>query len=387
MNILFVSPKIPKLDGVGYQVLAFKRLQCLSKTHKVAVLCFGSPSADASDIDAIAGLGASVHIVPSLWLWSLVGVVLAFPAYKTPLQCALYFSPLFKAKLQKIIKSARPDYIYCSTIRLMPYLARHKGEVILEMVDSMGLNFSRRLSNAGFFRKFIYWIEYLKVSRYERMLVELDHVKPFVVSELDRDFIGEQKVLVLPLGVDVAAKSGGGDRRHRKSIIFSGNMSYEPNVQAVLWFVENCWSDIRKSNSKLEFFICGANPSKKITDLASIPGIVVTGRVESIQNELIERAAAIAPMQSGSGMQFKILEAMSASTPVVATTLGRGVIKASDGVDIFIADSPEDFVDAVCTLLLDPELARSVGEAGCRYVEINHSWDAINTRFKEINNL
>ena len=72
----------------------------------------------------------------------------------------------------------------------MPYLARHKGEVILEMVDSMGLNFSRRLSNAGFFRKFIYWIEYLKVSRYERMLVELDHVKPFVVSELDRDFIG-----------------------------------------------------------------------------------------------------------------------------------------------------------------------------------------------------
>ena len=86
-------------------------------------------------------------------------------------------------------------------------------------------------------------------------------------------------------------------------------------------------------------------------------------------------------MQSGSGMQFKILEAMACGVPVVTTARGLGDISASPGKDILVADSPKDFSRAVVSLLESEPLSRDVGDRGLRYVRANHSWDVLNERF------
>ena len=107
----------------------------------------------------------------------------------------------------------------------------------------------------------------------------------------------------------------------------------------------------------------------------------ITGRVASVGDVIKTSTVAIAPMQSGSGMQIKILEAMACGVPVVATSLGLGDIKAVPESDILIGDSPEDFTEMVIRLIRSEELNQYVGNNGLKFVESNHSWDSINERF------
>ena len=91
---------------------------------------------------------------------------------------------------------------------------------------------------------------------------------------------------------------------------------------------------------------------------------------------------AVAPMQSGSGMQFKILEAMACGVPVIATTLGLGNINASVDNDLFVSDAPGEFVQSIIRLIEDDNLRQRVGDAGHDFVFHNHSWRALNTNFE-----
>lgn len=103
------------------------------------------------------------------------------------------------------------------------------------------------------------------------------------------------------------------------------------------------------------------NPSKKVCELSLCNGIIVTGFVKSMPEILNKATVAIVPMQSGSGMQSKILEAMSCELPVVTTTLGLRDIEARPGEEICVADTADEFAETVVTLLKSPEMAERIG--------------------------
>jgi len=159
-------------------------------------------------------------------------------------------------------------------------------------------------------------------------------------------------------------------------------MNYGPNAEAASWFCEKCWPDINRRNHKAKFVICGANPSSAVQSLATTySNVTVTGRVESIAAELGKSWISIAPMQSGAGIQNKILEAMSCGLPVITTPLGRGSIAAEPGSEIMVADDPADFTEHVLTLLENPNLRHLVGSRARSYVSKNHDWTAIGHSF------
>jgi glycosyltransferase involved in cell wall biosynthesis len=248
------------------------------------------------------------------------------------------------------------------------------------MIDSYGLNFQRRALSGNFLSRWLLDWERFRIARYERSVAGSAAFSS-VVSDVDRDFIGISKVHSIPLGIDLAPQ---GYRRSPVGVrlIFSGNMSYRPNIEAILWFVEECWFSIKKVIPDAELYIVGKSPAKRVSRLNSVSlGINVTGWVESTSDLFSASSVAIAPMRSGSGMQFKILEAMAHSVPVVATTLGRGDIKARDGVEIILADSPGDFVSEILRLIDDTSFNQMVGGSGLKYVLERHQWDKLNCAF------
>ena len=106
-----------------------------------------------------------------------------------------------------------------------------------------------------------------------------------------------------------------------------------------------------------------------------MPGIEVTGFVPSMADTLNTGSVAIAPMQSGAGIQNKVLEAMACGLAVVTTTIGLGGIEARSDLELVVADDPEEFAAAVSRLLRDEGRAAELGRNARGRVLERYTWD------------
>ena len=120
-------------------------------------------------------------------------------------------------------------------------------------------------------------------------------------------------------------------------------MDYWPNEDAVSWFVEEVFEGLLRRWPALRFYIVGSRPSDKVLSLGNRAGVVVTGRVPSVQPYLQHAAAVVAPMRIARGIQNKVLEAMAMAKPIVVTSMGLEGIDAEDGKEVLLADQADDF--------------------------------------------
>lgn len=380
MKILAVSVRIPEQGKKGDQVLSFHRLKYLSKNHDIKLICFGSYISDAKAVKNLSSLGIIVKLIPWSKITALSNALLNIFSV-LPFQCAIFKSAAFSNAVRECLEDFDPDAIYAVMIRVLSNLPDKKLPLFIDMVDSMGLNFSRRMANESGLKKCFLGIEFKRVRSYEIAAANAADLS-FVVSKIDQKYIDSNRVNALPLGIEKLQLLDEVLDHHANMIVFSGNMNYKPNIDAVLWFKEHCWKKIKEAFPDLCWVIAGSNPSGEILELKSDEHIKITGRVSSLASVINSALLSIAPMQSGSGMQFKILEAMNCGVPVVTTSLGLGDIAAIPGQDLVIADSSDAFTQAVVDLLNSPERSKVIGENGRRFVNANHSWDVLNAEFE-----
>lgn len=377
-RILFISPRFPYPMHKGDQLVVYNCLKYLSITYTIDLITFCDNNINTEEIYEVKKYCKELRLIRMSKVNIATEIIKSFFT-KDPMQVAYFKSYVFQAELVSLLSSNNYDLLFPFTVRMSQYVENMSQKKYIHLIDSMYLNMQRREKNEkNFFKKFIFKYEANKVREYEQNLLQY-YDKLFLVSQIDKDVIDKNsKIEIFPNGVIIYDYNK--DENNDNSainIVFSGNMGYFPNQDAVEWFILNCWELITNNINNIKFKVIGKNPSKKLESLvAKFENIELIGFVESMEKELFNADIAIAPMQSGSGIQNKILEAMAVKTPVITTRLGLGDIKAKINSDILLANTPEDYIRQI-KYLQDKKKRKEIGENGYIFVKEHHSWTSI----------
>ena len=318
----------------------------------------------------------------------MVNSLLALPT-RRPMSVAYFSSNQMKSLVNRLVQESEFDLIHTEFIRAAPYTADLQGvPKLFDSVDSLTLAYERgwrnrhgRLSN-----RIIAFEEWLKMRNYEpKMIRSFDQV--IVSSSVDQKFLTSATgpaVDVVPNGVDHDYFYWDDQERDENSIVFVGQMNYYVNVDSVLHFYTSTFTKIQKQNPKVRFSIVGADPQKSIRDLAKRPAVEVTGFVPDIRPYIARAAVFVCPMVCGSGIQNKLLHAMAMGTPVVTTSLAIQALKVKDGEHLLVADEPQQFADAVVSLMTDKNLRMRLSSNARSYIQEYHDWDSMGQKLEAV---
>lgn len=375
MNILFVTARFPYPPLRGDQVIPYHRLRLLCKKHKITLITFYQFDKELKYLDKLKPFCHNIVTIKLGRLKSLINMIRGIFS-KLPFQVLYFHSKEFRKRLQILLLKEKFNIIHTYTLRMAEYTKNINIPKIVDLIDSMQLNIERRLLADNFFLKILLQEELKRLRKYENEIANI-YDYSVVVSERDKNYISSKKVLTIPLGVDVDFFKRHSNLLSNKAIIFSGNMGYFPNENAIVWFINNCLIKIKEKVPDAKLLIVGNNPTAKVKNLHNGESVIVTGYVDSMADILNSAQIAIAPMQAGSGMQFKILEAMACELPVVTTKIGIGGISyLADRENIVIADSAIDFSNACIELLCNYQLAVKIGKAAREVVIEKYCWES-----------
>jgi glycosyltransferase involved in cell wall biosynthesis len=186
----------------------------------------------------------------------------------------------------------------------------------------------------------------------------------------------------VPTGVDTGYFMPGEHDEQPDRLVFSGSMDWHPNEDAVIYFADVVLPMVRAHVPGVSFAIVGRNPSARVRDLASRPGIVVSGTVDDVRPWIGEGAVYVVPIRAGSGTRLKIFEALAMGKAVVSTSVGAEGLGMEPARHYVAEDDPGAFANAVVSLLRDPARRRALGRAGRALVESRYSWPVVARAFE-----
>jgi glycosyltransferase involved in cell wall biosynthesis len=287
--------------------------------------------------------------------------------------------------VRQLIAEQGFDLAHVQLARMAPYAEDLPLPRFVDLVDALSLSTLRRSDQHRGPLRWLTRLEARRLLRYERRLCgKLDGA--CVASSVDRDAIdGGPGLGVVPNGVDLERFRFERTGRDPATVVFTGNMGYFPNVNAVRWFAGEVWPLVRQQFPGARLDILGARPAAGVRRLASAAGAIrVLGWVEDVRAHLRTATVSVAPMQAGAGQQFKVLEAMASGAPVVATPIVARGLEAGEGDGLIVSEAPGDFARAVVGLLGDPGRADRLATRARRFVEERYSWERSTSRLEEL---
>ena len=178
-----------------------------------------------------------------------------------------------------------------------------------------------------------------------------------------RSFRPDLPTAVIPQGVDLTPSPVGLEHRKGAGLVFVGNFAYRPNIDAARCLVSEILPMVRAHVPTATLALVGAEPPTAVRRLQG-DGVEVTGTVPEVLPWLGGARVFVSPLAWGAGMKNKVLEAMAAGTPVVATPVSCDGIDLVDGEHALVATTAPALAEAVVRVLSDADARRSAGAVG-----------------------
>lgn len=300
---------------------------------------------------------------------------------KRPIQVSFFRSKPFAKQLKQLLDNHHFDAIHVQHLRMAQYFEDGApSNAILDLPDAFSLYWKRRQSAAkNPFDRAFRRLEFSRLANYEKLMLP-KFSQSLVCSTEDREYLinaGMTNVDVLPNGVNLKSFSPqGSDAIIKNRILFTGNMDYAPNIDAVQYFVDEIFPLILEKHPEAHFVIAGQRPVKAVFELAS-DRIQVTGFIENLASEYAKANVVVSPLRIGAGTQNKVLEALAMNQAVVCSKVGFLGLGLKSGVGILMGETARDFANHVVSILTSEELRKRLGETGGQHVRSTFAWSGI----------
>lgn len=373
MKLLVVLPRVPYPLEKGDKLRAYHHLKHLS-AHFEIVLC--AMSDEEVHPDAIAELEP---FCKRIYVFRLTKPVIFLNLIKAifsgiPFQAGYFNSQRIQRRIDEIIKEEQPDHIFCQLLRVAGYVSHQPIPKTLDYQDVFSMGIKRRIPRVSWYMRPVFSLEFRRLKRYEHELFELFDNK-VIISAPDRELIPHPRrseIHIIPNGVDHDFFRPI-DKPKTYDLVFIGNMGYPPNVNAAEYLTNEILPLVQKEMPSVRLLLAGATPDKRVQDLAG-KNVTVTGWVDDIRDCYAQARIFVAPMQIGTGLQNKLLEAMSMRLPSITSPLANSALCAEDGTEILVAEKPVEYAKHILDLLKDSNYAGKIAQAGYDFVIKNYNW-------------
>ena len=438
MRILVLAHRVPYPPNKGEKIRTYHQIEFLRRCgHQVTVYAVGSQDdyADALALASALNIEVCVDGVLLRWLRLLAGLIT-----KRTLSVCNFRSSGLQRRFDEQLQHEGTDAILCTGSAMASYVFGNRmlrepmaGQplLIMDFMDLDSDKWDQYRRHSRFPMSLLYRREAWLLERYEKrinarfsscLFVSQNEVDLF----LDKGLAEPGRVSVVGNGVDMEAfrpaastevstgsspgsssglSAGPPDEVSSSSragspctalkrtasaavrmpdMVFTGVMDYRPNEDAVCWFVEDTWRLLRQIWPEARFTIAGMSPSERVQRLGRVPGVEVTGKVDSVLPYFHRANLFVAPFRLARGLQNKVLQAFASGVPVITSASGAEGIDCEDGRHLLIAETSADYVAAIARLMSEPDLYHCLRENALMLVRQTYSWDAQNQGLLDI---
>ncbi|MFT6273926.1 MAG: glycosyltransferase involved in cell wall biosynthesis [Halioglobus sp.] len=379
-KLLFITSELPFPAQSGGKVKSLKLLQALAQRYDVTLAC-PLKCEDASHVEAFHAISpCKGHLHRELDIpRTLVNL---FKSYlkRIPLNVYRSHSRQLNTELAKIVSGY--DIVLLDHYEVCSYLPPdYRGLTVYHAHNAYFKIWQRYAQLPGnLLMRFASWLEARRVSRSEARLAvrcDLTFAAPNDASELVA--LGVDKNKLRPtyhLGDDQQLQLADlcyADTREK--IMYVGFLGWEPNVQGLLWFIDEVWPQLVAQRPGLLFDIVGKNPDERLCEaVGRYSGIKLCGFVADLQEIYQDSRVSVAPLLFGSGMKVKVLDAMARGMPTVTTTVGAEGIQVVSGTHLMISDAAITQASQINRLLCEPLLWQSLQCNSRALIRQRYTW-------------
>lgn len=386
MRLLNITNQVPYPLISGAPLRTYNILRRLARDYEVYLAAFTETEEQREELAHLLHICREVVTVRRKSLKEAMhfGKVLTSLLQGEPPEIRLAFSEDLAREIQRLVDRVDFDVVLIEHgsmgmyLEALPSRLRKRAVWVLHDIDfDKFMRIAHITPRKG--AKMRAWIHAKMMRRWQPQLASLFGFC-VTMSEADRRLLlsanGSLRVGVSPNGVDTNRYRPLPDESTAAEILFVGNMGYEPNADAAVYFCEEVLPLIRRRVPDVKVWIVGIEPGSSVTRLAG-NGVFITGGVPDVSFYYKRSKVCVVPLRAGSGTRLKILEAMALGRPVVSTSMGCEGLSVVDGENLLIADDNKLFAEQVVRLLTDSELRARIARNARQFVTASYDWDVI----------
>jgi glycosyltransferase involved in cell wall biosynthesis len=386
MRILYLLPFPPQLDAThgGARVTA-ELVSRIARRHDVALLYLRGAEEPPADTRVLQRCSVGREVArpdrPSAFhrLRTVAGLVRGIPTWATD-----WDVDAFGQQASLLESEWQPDLIEAHYSVMGQYLPRLRAPRLLVEHEPPWSRADERAQSGNALRRVTARLEARAWRRYVRRVLE-DTEAVAVFTEADgsalRVVAPTTKVVVAPFGVELT-RSPLADVQ-ADTVLFVGNMRHAPNVYAARRLAREIFPRVLASRHHTRLILVGAAPPPEIRELAG-RSVTIAGDVADVRDWLDRAAVVAAPLDHGGGMRVKVLEALAAGKPLVATPQALAGLRLGSDPPLIVAESDDEFASALLSLLDDDSRRTALSSAARSWAEAELGWPAAIARFERL---